>query len=125
MGRTWDMSLGITSFQKFCDHNALSLRQREILLLLLGGLDPKTIATHLRLAPSTVRRHAIEMYRKCGVTSQREVLAMVARIGFAPELGQGTCTSHRFVPDESGPEPEAAADVWSRVSGAVPTASHE
>jgi DNA-binding NarL/FixJ family response regulator len=79
------MSLRVTSISEFCERYDLTDRQRHVLLLLVRGVSPKNIADHLCVSPTTVRRHATEMYRKCGVNTQREVLAMVVRMAVAPE----------------------------------------
>jgi DNA-binding NarL/FixJ family response regulator len=57
----------------------LSHRQRQLLSLLVSGSAHKEIARHLALSPVTIRRHAEDIYRKCGVRNQRELLALVAR----------------------------------------------
>jgi DNA-binding NarL/FixJ family response regulator len=63
----------------FTTHYRLSPRQGQVLTLLIAGSAPKAMAQDLALSPSTIRRHAVELYRKCGVRSQRELLALVAR----------------------------------------------
>jgi DNA-binding CsgD family transcriptional regulator len=57
----------------------LTPRQRQVLTLLIAGSPPKKIAECLAISAPTMRRHAEELYRKCGVRSQRELLALVAR----------------------------------------------
>lgn len=67
------------SVDEFSRRFRLSARQDCVLRMLVGGTAPKQIAASLRLSPSTVRRHAEELYRKCGARSQRELLALLAR----------------------------------------------
>ena len=64
---------------EFSTRFRLSARQDCVLRMLVGGVAPKQIAANLRLSPSTVRRHAEELYRKCGARNQRELLALLAR----------------------------------------------
>jgi DNA-binding NarL/FixJ family response regulator len=63
----------------FASLHELSHRQRQLLSLLVSGSAHKEIARHLALSPVTIRRHAEDIYRKCGVRNQRELLALVAR----------------------------------------------
>src|SRR4051812_21891025 len=64
----------------FCDAHRLSQREREVLDLLIAGRAPKEIAGELCIATSTVRFHAVGLYKKCAVRGQREMLALVARV---------------------------------------------
>ena len=64
----------------FCESHRLSPREREVLDLLIAGRAPKEIASELCVAESTVRFHAVGLYRKCAVRGQREMLALVARV---------------------------------------------
>lgn len=64
----------------FCETYRLSPREREVLDLLIAGRAPKEIAGDLCVAESTVRFHAVGLYRKCAVHGQREMLALVARM---------------------------------------------
>jgi DNA-binding CsgD family transcriptional regulator len=50
-----------------------------VFAMLVHGIAPKQIAVLLRVSHTTVRRHAEDVYRKCGVRSQRETLALFAR----------------------------------------------
>jgi DNA-binding NarL/FixJ family response regulator len=64
----------------FCQTHGLSQREREVLDLLIAGRSPKEIAGELCIAASTVRFHAVGLYKKCSVSGQREMLALVARV---------------------------------------------
>jgi LuxR family maltose regulon positive regulatory protein len=63
----------------FCHAFRLTPRQRTVFALLIDGLSQKSIAVRLSLAPTTIRRHAEDIYRKCGMGNQRETLAFFAR----------------------------------------------
>jgi len=47
--------------------------------MLVEGFAPKEIAAWFSISAVTVRRHAEEVYLKCGTRNQRETLALVAR----------------------------------------------
>lgn len=64
----------------FCEEHRLSQREREVLDLLIAGRAPKEIAGELCISASTVRFHAVRLYKKCAVRGQREMLALVARV---------------------------------------------
>jgi DNA-binding NarL/FixJ family response regulator len=62
----------------------LSNRQWEILGRLLNGERAKEIAAAMFISRSTVRNHLAAIYRKLGVHSQVELLALVSRANAAP-----------------------------------------
>ncbi|HEX6963813.1 MAG TPA: LuxR C-terminal-related transcriptional regulator [Lacipirellula sp.] len=53
----------------------LSPRERQVLLLLLGGDSRKQVASKLKLSPHTVSDHLKEIYRKLGVVTRAELLS--------------------------------------------------
>ena len=55
----------------------LTMRQREILSRLRRGDRVATIAAELYVSPSTVRNHLASIFRKFGVHSQAELLALI------------------------------------------------
>ena len=63
----------------FSDKYRLTARQRELLVSLLRGESQKEVAYHLRIAHTTIRFHAVQLYRRCGVSNQREFLVLFAR----------------------------------------------
>lgn len=65
---------------------ALSDRQWEVVSLLLSGHRVPTIAKSLFIAPSTVRNHLSEAFRKLGVGSQEE---LIHRLGADGAAGSG------------------------------------
>jgi DNA-binding NarL/FixJ family response regulator len=62
----------------------LSGRQREIVTRLLAGERVPQIAREMYLSPSTVRNHLSAVFRRFGVHSQVELIAL---------LGRGTVTA--------------------------------
>lgn len=54
----------------------LTARQREISDLLTRGMSREEIAKHLSIAENTVRNHVKSIYRKLGVHSQTELMAL-------------------------------------------------
>lgn len=62
----------------------LSTRERQILALLMQNLRGPAIAERLFISPSTVRNHLKAIYRKLGVSSQRELIDWVASLASPP-----------------------------------------
>jgi DNA-binding NarL/FixJ family response regulator len=56
-----------------------SAKEREILGLLAGGGGTADIAKRLLVSPQTVRNHFKVMFRKAGVQSQAELMALISR----------------------------------------------
>jgi DNA-binding CsgD family transcriptional regulator len=59
---------------------ALTLREREVLACMVGGLSRAEIATRLSLSAHTVRSHARNILAKLGVHSTLEAAALVRRL---------------------------------------------
>jgi DNA-binding NarL/FixJ family response regulator len=76
----------------------LSARELEILLLASRGLSNRQIATSVRLAEGTVKRHLTNTYHKMGVGSRSEA----TRIALYEEW----ITIHDVTDDLEGPEGE-------------------
>jgi DNA-binding NarL/FixJ family response regulator len=57
----------------------LTVREREILQLLADGLGQKQIAARLFLSPKTVGSHVERIYKKLGVNSRSQALALAYR----------------------------------------------
>lgn len=55
----------------------LSAREREVVSRYAGGATRKTIARHLRMAPSTVKNHLTNGCRKLGVNCREALVALV------------------------------------------------
>ena len=58
----------------------LSARQEIVLQVLIDGKSVKQMAFELSISEVTARRHAGELYKKCGTRNQRELLALLARM---------------------------------------------
>jgi len=64
----------------------LSPRELEILALLGARDSNKEIAARLFIAPSTVKRHTVSIYRKLDVNDRREAVARAAKLGLLPPV---------------------------------------
>lgn len=62
----------------------LTIRQVEVLGLLVDGRDPEAIAEALHLSIHTVRTHIKEILRRLGVHSSLEAVAVALRSGLGP-----------------------------------------
>jgi DNA-binding CsgD family transcriptional regulator len=72
------------------NHNvSLSRRQAEVALLILQGHSSPSIDLHLDISPQTVKVFRKQLYRKCSLSSQAELFALMM-----PILEQAT--RHRF-----------------------------
>lgn len=60
---------------------ALSVREREVLVLIAGGLSIPAIAEKLFVAPSTVKTHVQRLYEKLGVGDRAAAVAEAMRRG--------------------------------------------
>jgi len=65
----------------------LSLREREILMLLTSGRSNKEIATSLNKSPHTVKNQIKSIYRKLGVESRYQLMSMLQSNGDAEMAG--------------------------------------
>ncbi len=66
----------------------LSEAQRRVLDLLLTGRAEKEVAARLEVSPHTVHNHVKEIYRKMGVNSRPELLALFVSDAKKKTLGQ-------------------------------------
>jgi DNA-binding CsgD family transcriptional regulator len=57
----------------------LSQRETEVLAWIMQGKDNKTIATHLGINVSTVRKHLESIYGKLGVHNRTEAITQALR----------------------------------------------
>jgi len=62
----------------------LTPRERDILLLTLDGLSTGAIAQRLNIAKGSIKNCRLRIYRKLGVTSEREMISTM--MPFAREL---------------------------------------
>jgi DNA-binding CsgD family transcriptional regulator len=63
------------TFSLLCRVYALSGREREVVALLVGGLDTQAVALRLFISPHTVQDHLKSVFGKVGIHSRRELLA--------------------------------------------------
>ena len=59
------------------DLPALSFRERQILALVVAGLTNDEIASRLYLAETTIKGHLTSAFRRLGVRSRREAVALI------------------------------------------------
>jgi DNA-binding CsgD family transcriptional regulator len=59
----------------------LSVREREVVALLMAGERAPAIAKQLHISPHTVRNHLKSVFRKLGVGSQSELIQRIRTLG--------------------------------------------
>jgi len=64
----------------------LTDREREVLRLMVSGLDRKAISERLNRSPDTVKTHIRNIAAKLGTRSMAEAVAVALRAGLRPEL---------------------------------------
>ena len=69
------------------DLPALTLREREVLLLLCSGRDTKATAAALGIGVSTVKDHLDNVYAKLGVTDRVNAVRRAAELGLTDIRG--------------------------------------
>ena len=63
------------TFDLLCRVYALSQRERDVVALLVAGLDTRAISQRLFISPHTVQDHLKSVFDKVGIHSRRELLA--------------------------------------------------
>ncbi len=63
---------------EFIEHYNISVRERDIILLLLKGLSNREIGEKLFISPRTVDTHIYNIYRKCSVKNKLELVRLVS-----------------------------------------------
>ena len=71
---------------------ALSIRERQVLALMAGGLSNAEIGERLYLSESTIKSHAVSAFRRLGVHTRREAVALV--LGSSEALRRSVLMSH-------------------------------
>ena len=66
------------TFDLLCRAYALSPRERELVELLVDGIDTRAISRRLAISPHTVQDHLKSVFEKTGIHSRRELLAKLA-----------------------------------------------
>ena len=65
-------------FDLLCRAHDLTLRERELVELMLGGLSTEQLGRALYISPYTVKDHLKAIFDKTGVRSRRELIAHLA-----------------------------------------------
>lgn len=68
----------------------LTEREREVLVLMIEGLNNTQIAGRLTVSPSTIKSHVSNILAKLGVASRTEAVSLALRAGIAPPGGDLT-----------------------------------
>ncbi len=66
------------------EHESLTQREMEVLVLAAKGLPNKAIAGSLTLSPRTVQIHLAHIFEKLGVASRTEAVVTGLRRGWFP-----------------------------------------
>ena len=69
------------TFALLCRAHALTHRERELVALLVGGLDTRAVAQRLFISRHTVQDHLKSVFAKTDVHSRRELLAKLGSHG--------------------------------------------
>ncbi len=60
----------------------ISIRETEVLQLMVSGLDAKSIATELHISVFTVRKHIANVYEKLHINSKAQFMALAHQSGW-------------------------------------------
>lgn len=61
-------------FALYCDRNALTTREQDILRAIIDGKDNQNIASEMHLALGTVKSHTHNIFKKTGTKTRQELL---------------------------------------------------
>jgi DNA-binding NarL/FixJ family response regulator len=91
----------------------LTDREREVLKLMVSGLDRKAISARLNRSPDTVKTHIRNIATKLGTRSTAEAVAVALRAGLRPELADERLPD----PGSGPPKPGQPRRPWSAAKG--------
>lgn len=92
----------------------LSPREREVLLLMMSGLDRAAIAASLYRSTNTVRTHTQKILAKLGAHSSVEAVAIALRAGLRPDAPAqpANIASHQCGGGHAGRPVTPASGTW-------------
>lgn len=64
------------ALERFCPEHSLTLREREIILLLIKGRNNPFIREQLNISNNTLKTHLRNLYRKLSVSNRQELLSL-------------------------------------------------
>ena len=79
--------------------NALTARERDILVLISQGLSNKRVARTLKISPETVKSHVKNIFLKLAVTSRSAAVFQAGSLGLLQHQGS---TSKEYAAASSG-----------------------
>jgi LuxR family maltose regulon positive regulatory protein len=82
--RTATQRLDVAEHHMAQPSEALSAREADVLRLLSGQLSQQAIGDALYITRDTVKSHTKAVYRKLGVSSREEAVALARRLGLIP-----------------------------------------
>jgi DNA-binding NarL/FixJ family response regulator len=103
-----------------CNGSGLTVRQRDILLLVASGHQVSEIARILQISPGTVENHKHRIYAKLNATSAAHAVVRAARLGIidstpprpaGPSAGAGGCAYQQVLAFVVGPTGPVLDDV--------------
>ena len=84
--------------------DSLTLREREVLQLVAGGMTCKEVADKLGIAHKTADTHRSNLMRKLDIHNVAELTLFAIRNGFISPRGSGTKEGGDLSPRDPGPE---------------------
>lgn len=64
------------------EEESMSLREKQVLELIISGMKNSKIADHLDISEGTVRKHINNIYRKLQVNNRVELMRKASRMGY-------------------------------------------